>query len=318
MTPPVLCSSPLQSFTDFRFRNAHFKYFGGVDRYFAPYIKFQGHDLDIKPVYQRDLLPENNLVPHLTPQVMCNSAAQFLAAADYVKSLGYTELNWNLGCPYPMVVNRGMGSGLICEPLKIKDILEEVHQKSDLKISMKMRLGYEDPGEILDTLEILEQFPIELLAVHARLGKQLYKGGVDWGSFDRVVQKTKLDLYYNGDIVDVASYRAVKHRFPSVNQYFIGRGLIQDPFLAQMIKSDSDAYPADAKAVFQAFHDDLFQQYEAFLSGSTNVIRKMYHFWEYFVHLIPQHKKGLKKMKKAKNLQDYHQSVSMLMEVWEK
>ena len=114
----TLLSSPLQGFTDFRFRNAIHHYFGGIDTYYSPYIRLNGK-MVIKSSYERDLLPENNLGLEVIPQVITNDADEFLFVANYVKSLGYKELNWNLGCPYPMVTKSGMGSGLICQTDKI-------------------------------------------------------------------------------------------------------------------------------------------------------------------------------------------------------
>ena len=105
-----LYSSPLQGFTDFRFRNAFQKYFGGVDQYMAPYIRLNGK-MEIKASVKRDILPENNCTPDLIPQVITKDAGEFLFVAEFVQNLGYKELNWNLGCPYPMVAKRGMGSG---------------------------------------------------------------------------------------------------------------------------------------------------------------------------------------------------------------
>ncbi|MFT5752313.1 MAG: tRNA-dihydrouridine synthase B, partial [Dokdonia sp.] len=98
----TLLSSPLQGFTDFRFRNAFHKYFGGIDTFYAPYIRLDGK-LKIKGSYQRDLDPENNIDMPVIPQVMTNDADEFLFVVKYIQELGYTELNWNLGCPYPMV-----------------------------------------------------------------------------------------------------------------------------------------------------------------------------------------------------------------------
>ena len=100
----TLLSSPLQGFTDFRFRNAINTYFGGIDTYYSPYIRLNGK-MVIKPSYERDLLPENNLDLEVIPQVITNDADEFLFVAKYVRELGYKELNWNLGCPYPMVPN---------------------------------------------------------------------------------------------------------------------------------------------------------------------------------------------------------------------
>jgi tRNA-dihydrouridine synthase len=69
--------------------------------------------------------------------------------AKYVQELGYKELNWNLGCPYPMVTKCGMGSGLISNTEKINTILEKVHAESDIIVSMKMRLGMTLPKKSL-------------------------------------------------------------------------------------------------------------------------------------------------------------------------
>ncbi|MGJ8661934.1 MAG: tRNA-dihydrouridine synthase, partial [Bacteroidota bacterium] len=109
-TKHTLLSSPLQGFTDYRFRNALNRHFGGVDTYYSPYIRLNGK-LEIKPSYERDILPKNNQELQVIPQIMTNDADEFLFVAKYVQSLGYNELNWNLGCPYPMVTKRCMGSG---------------------------------------------------------------------------------------------------------------------------------------------------------------------------------------------------------------
>ena len=186
----TLLSSPLQGFTDFRFRNAQNKYFGGIDTFYSPYIRLNGK-LIIKSSYERDLLPENNSTLECIPQVITNDADEFLFVSKYVQSLGYKELNWNLGCPYPMVTKCGMGSGLISNSEKIKSILEKVHSESDIIVSMKMRLGYETTTEILDVLPILDTFPLKNIAIHARIGKQLYKGGVHLDAFQKCIDTTK-------------------------------------------------------------------------------------------------------------------------------
>lgn len=64
-----LLSSPLQGFTDFRFRNAFNTYFGGIDTFYAPYIRLNGK-LEIKKAFHRDILPENNPDIELIPQIM--------------------------------------------------------------------------------------------------------------------------------------------------------------------------------------------------------------------------------------------------------
>ncbi len=308
----TLLSSPLQGFTDFRFRNAFHKYFGGIDTFYAPYIRFN-NKLVIKSSYKRDLLLEHNNTLNVIPQIMTNKAEEFLFVVKHIQKLGYKELNWNLGCPYPMVTNRGMGSGLICNPAKIDEILHRVHSETDITVSMKMRMGYEHSKEILDVFPVLEKYPIKNVAIHARIGKQLYKGGVDLESFKRCIESTKLKLYYNGDITTVAGFRAMQEHFPTIDHWMIGRGLIADPFLPSMIKNNTDEYPKDRWDIFNEFHDTIYQQYDAFLSGPTPIKMKMQGFWEFFSQSCSNPQKTFKLIKKAKNPIAYKQAVKEII-----
>ena len=308
----TLLSSPLQGFTDFRFRNAQNKIFGGIDTYYAPYIRLNGK-LVIKSSYQRDLLPENNSELEVIPQIITNDADEFLFVSKYVQELGYKELNWNLGCPYPMVTKCGMGSGLISNTEKINQILHKVHNESDIIVSMKMRLGYDTTQEILDVLPILETYPIKNIAIHARIGKQLYKGGVHLDAFQQCIDSTKLKLYYNGDITSVTKFLEMQERFPSIDHWMIGRGLIADPFLPSMIKNNTTEYPKNKMELFSEFHDTLYEGYSESLSGSTHILLKMHHLWEYFSVIFSNPHKVHKKIKKAKSIRNYEQAVAEIM-----
>jgi tRNA-dihydrouridine synthase len=304
----TLLSSPLQGFTDFRFRNAFQQHFGGIDTFYAPYIKLNGK-MVIKGSYERDILPENNTTLEVIPQIITNDAEEFLFVAKYVQQLGYNELNWNLGCPYPMVAKCGMGSGLIRNTSQIEHILQRVHEETDITVSMKMRMGYENASEILDVFPILEQYPIKNIAIHARIGKQLYKGGVDLDSFQNCLNHTKHKIYYNGDITSVAKFKELQERFPAIDHWMIGRGLIADPFLPAMIKNNTTAYPKNKLEIFEAFHDTIYHDYDAYLSGPTPIRMKMLGFWEYFSESFSNPQKTYKKIKKAGNSKNYEAAV---------
>ncbi|MCD8403874.1 tRNA dihydrouridine synthase [Tenacibaculum finnmarkense] len=308
----TLLSSPLQGFTDFRFRNAQHKYFGGIDTYYAPYIRLNGK-MVIKSSYKRDLLPENNNTLTVIPQVITNDPDEFLFVAKYVQSLGYKELNWNLGCPYPMVTKSGMGSGLICNPAKIDEVLHKAYNESDILVSMKMRMGYENSEEILNSFPILDKYPLKNIAIHARIGKQLYKGGVDLDAFQKCIDVAKHQLYYNGDITSVAGFKAMQERFPSISHFMIGRGLIADPFLPQMIKDNTTEYPEDRWKIFEAFHNEIYQQYDEALSGPTPIKMKMLGFWEYFSKSFDNPQKTYKQIKKAGNQKKYQLAVKEIL-----
>ncbi len=309
----TLLSSPLQGFTDFRFRNTFHKYFGGIDTFYAPYIRLNGK-LEIKSNYEIDILPKNNKSLTVIPQIMTNSADEFIFVAKYIQQFGYNELNWNLGCPYPMVTNKGMGSGLICDSTKIDHILDRVHSETNIIVSMKMRMGYENNEEILYTFPILDKYPLKNIAIHARIGKQLYEGGVDLEGFQRCLENTAHKIYYNGDITSFSRFQEMKELFPSIDHWMIGRGLISDPFLPFMIKNESAEYPEDRFELFSKFHDTLLSEFEQKLSGEKHLIMKMLQYWEYFATSFSDPQFIIRKIRKSKSLRAYDDNVKNILE----
>ena len=174
---------------------------------------------------------------------------------------------------------------------------------------MKMRMGYEHSGEILKVFPVLEKYPIKSIGIHARIGAQLYKGGVDLEGFQRCVDHSNQLLYFNGDITTVERFEEMKKCFPSVNHWMLGRGLIADPFLPSMILNKTYTYPEDRIERFSKFHDNLFTAAEQKLTGEKAVIRKMLSYWEYFAHTFPNPQKVVKKIKKAKCYEVYDKAV---------
>ena len=91
---------------------------------------------------------------------------------------------------------------------------------------MKMRLGWEEPSEALRLLPLLESLPLRQITLHARLGKQQYKGCVDMESFGRFYDACPIPLVYNGDLTTVEEMVAVEREFPRLSGLMVGRGLI--------------------------------------------------------------------------------------------
>lgn len=313
-TDHKLLLAPLQSFTDFRFRNAFFKFFDGIDGCYAPYIRLT-NDKEIKKAQQKDILVENNKLMTVKPQLMVNTVDDFMLVANYVASLGYDEINWNMGCPYPMVAKRQLGAGMLNNPDEIERLLSEIIPKSPIKLGLKMRMGYESTAEILKVIPVLNQFPITELIIHARYAKQLYKPSVDLDRFKECISLSKIPLTYNGDINSVADFNKLKLEFPTINSWMIGRGVVSDPFLPSMIKEGVQEYPKDRLLRFRAFHDELFQDYESVLSGDRQVLLKMESFWEYFAQSFYDSHKTYKRIKKSKNLQEYNNAVNTNFEI---
>ncbi len=308
-----LHAAPLQGLTDYRFRKVYTEIFKGIDYFYAPYIRLNTKK-EIKKANIRDINSENNYGYNLIPQVLTNNPEDFLMVAKYIEKTGYRELNWNLGCPYPMVTNKGMGAGMLNDLHGIKDILARVFEASNIDISIKMRLGNADKTSILKLLPVLNNYQIKNIIIHPRIGKQLYKGKLDLDTFENCLALTRHQIVFNGDIKTIGDFKILRDRFPQITQWMIGRGLIADPFLAEMIKENRDNYPINRYNLLRKMHDLLLYEYEKALSGEAHIIMKMTEFWRYWSYNFTEQNKKLKKIKKAKSLSRYNQAVRELFE----
>ena len=304
--------APLQGFTDFHFRNAFQRVLGDIDGFYAPYLKMN-NDGSLKDGPKLDVLPVNNPYQSVIPQIMANCVSDFLVMADYLSDLGYTEANWNLGCPYPMVAKRELGAGILHKPEKVVGILEAVIPVTNLKIGLKMRMGYADTSDILTLLPALNHLPLTEIIVHARYGKQLYLGECDHDRFQECLPLSSHKLVYNGDIKTVDDFKSLKSRFPSIVHWMIGRGAVANPFIFEMIQEDSTSFPEDRNEVFYDFLIDLLESHLATSNNDGNVLLKMKHYWEYFSSAYEDGIAMHRKVKKTENLQQYEAEVRDLL-----
>lgn len=307
-----LYSGPIQGITDFHFRNLHAKYFGGIDKYFLPYIRIDKGEVNRRKL--KDCLPENNSDIPLVAQVMANSTDSLVYLSNLLIDMGYKEINWNLGCPYPMVTNRKMGAGLLAQPQEVINILEQSLPKIKADFSIKLRSGLltENEGEAL--LRNINQFNLSEVIVHPRLASQLYKGVANKDFFLQIIPSVQHPLCYNGDIDSLETFQLAEQELAPTHNWMIGRGLIQNPFLAKEIKEGEPLRVDERLSIFSDFHAELASLCLQSLEGDTQFLRKMTGYWEYFAIMFNNPHKAFKRIKKAKNRNKFWEAVQCNLE----
>ncbi len=306
---PGIYFAPLQESTDFVYRRAHALHFGGIDKYFSPYLLVQ-KDGSLKKSHLRDTLPENCTGYSLVPQIMAGNNADFLFLSKHLADLGYGEINWNLGCPYPMVTGKGMGSGLLPQKERIREILDAVLPQLSCRISVKMRAGLVSKEEILQVIPVLNDYPLAEVIFHPRVAKQLYSGIPDRELFEQVVGMSKNPMVYNGDLLTAEDFRQAQDQYQSVTNWMIGRGMLKNPFFAAELKGIELPGRSEKIALLERFHEEMYSSYGAMLSGQGHLITRMIKFWEYYCFLFPNPHKAFKRVKKAVNTSKYEMAVS--------
>lgn len=296
--------APIQGITEVVFRNLFARHFPGFDAAMAPFINPQGQAHFTQKVLA-DVLPEHNTGLPLIPQLLHNNAENFVAMAARLEELGYDHINWNLGCPAPMITRKRRGSGLLPFPEAIIAFLDEVMPHLRARLSIKTRLGLHEPGEILNLLPRLDDFPLEEITIHARLGKQLYRGTTDLDGFAACQGLTRHRLVFNGDINDTAVFNDLRRRFPTMRRWMIGRGALADPFLPAAIKGATPFSREEKIRRIMTFHDELYDQYRQRLFGPSHLLGKMKQLWAYLIFSFPGQDRLLKKINKASSEEQY-------------
>lgn len=301
--------APMEGITSYIFRNAHHKYFGGVDKYFTPFLApNQAHCF--MPREKRDILPEHNEGILVVPQILTNQAEHFIKTARALKEYGYEEVNLNLGCPSGTVTAKKRGSGFLSDPDALDEFLDRIFAEVDMRISVKTRIGVSEPEEFETLLEIYNEYPMEELIVHPRLQKDFYQGLPRMKWFDRAAEQSSHKLCYNGNIFSLADYQRWKMNYPDIPSVMLGRGAVSDPSLPLQICGEQRM----EKDTFLAFHQEICDGYQTWQCGDKNVLFKMKELWFYFGMLFPDGKRYLKKIKKSQKLKDYFDQVIMLVE----
>ena len=231
--------APLQGYTTGIYRKAHAEIFGGVDAYYAPFLRIENgkpreKDLrDLETSNPQHSNSEKQTYAKTVPQIIANSVDEFKVLTDALIAKGYTEINFNMGCPFPMQVNRHRGSGLLSDTQTVQAIMDEIKKMSStangtapIKFSVKMRLGQDSPDEAFALLSILNETPLVQITLHPRLGKQQYKGAIDFKSFEKFYNECSHPLVYNGDITSVSQICEMEKSYPKLAGIMIGRGLL--------------------------------------------------------------------------------------------
>ncbi|MBR6620988.1 MAG: tRNA-dihydrouridine synthase family protein [Bacteroides sp.] len=300
--------APLQGYTDDAYRRIHHQLIGGICTYYTPFVRMEAGGVRSKDM--RDIRPEFNEGVPVVPQIILKSMKEFEYLVGIVEEKGYTRIDLNLGCPFPMQAKHGRGSGLLAHTDIIADMAQSIASKKHLQFSVKMRLGWEDADEWRPVLDILNETPLQQITLHPRIGTQQYKGALDMQAFEACYQACKHPLVYNGDITSVADIHRIEQAYPQLAGIMIGRGLLARPSLAIEYASGKEQTWEERRDTLLEMHSQLQAHYEPILNSEAQLHNKLRTFWEYMENELGR--KPYKKIMKSGNLRNYLKAVREL------
>lgn len=300
--------APVKGVTDRSFRNVFSNFFEGIDQAVAPFIT--SHDSFNKI---KELSPGLNNRMRTVPQILTKLPEVFINLANKLYEAGCDEVNLNLGCPFKKVLDKGEGAALLHHPDIIKVLLDSIFDCSLKNISVKMRLGMSSPDEIIPLIEILNNYPLTGIFIHARTADQMYDGDVNIPAFIEVLKISRNKIIYNGDITHFADIEMLSGKISGVNEFMIGRGILVNPFLAEEIQLVKKIPDENKLLRLKDFTECLFKEYECNLQSPAHVLDKMKEYWFYLSQNFEDGKKIYKNIRKANNIPHYKDAVEKIL-----
>ncbi len=225
-----------------------------------------------------DLQPGSSNLP-LVPQVITKHPDAMRELLKGLKDRGFARVDLNAGCPFPMIVRRGRGSGLFRTP----DMLEKLmaagcEEMGPGGFSVKTRLGLERPDELLGLMPMLNRYPLAALTVHARTARQMYAGACDQASFAAICAASANPVIYNGDIKAIKGFNGFNglkglSGFKGVKGVMVGRGFVR---------------ALGARADSTELLRDYIARSQAELSGDRPVLGRMKELLAYWAESSPR------------------------------
>ena len=300
--------APLQGHTDDVYRRTHHALIGGIERYYTPFVRVEAGSIRSKD--RRDIDPKNNANTPVTPQLIFSSCKELEYLLGEMEALGYTSIDLNMGCPFPLQARHGRGSGLLAHTDIIAEVAAIIKAHAQITFSVKMRLGWDNTEEWKPVLGILNDTPLAHITLHPRTGTQQYKGTIDMAAFEEFYEACRHPLIYNGDLTTPAQMHEMEERYPRLAGLMLGRGLLARPTLAKEYLEERELTHEEHLRTLRALHGKLMEQYAQIVKGDAQLHSKMRPFWEYTEPLIGH--KPYKKIMKAGNLRNYMNAIEEL------
>jgi tRNA-dihydrouridine synthase B len=229
---PILALAPMQDVTDLPFWKLMVRY-GGADVYYTEY--FRVHATSNLEKWILESITKNPTGRPVIAQMIGNDIPSLVRTAKELQEFPIAAVDLNLGCPAPVVYRKCAGGGLLREPQRVNAILGALREAISIKFTVKTRIGFDSPDVFDELLPIFAKHKIDLLTVHGRTVKEMYRSEVHYDFIARAAAELPFPILANGNIYSAEKAEDVL-RITGAKGLMIGRGAIRNPWIFQQIR----------------------------------------------------------------------------------
>jgi len=207
--------------------------YGGADLYYTEY--FRVHATSHLEKWILDSIVRNPTGRPVVAQMIGNDIPSLVRAARELQQYPIAAVDLNLGCPAPIVYRKCAGGGLLREPERVDAILGALRDAVSIKFTVKTRLGFDSPQVFDQLLPIFARHSLDLMTVHGRTVKEMYRSEVHYDLIARAVASLPCPVLANGNVYS-AERAAEVLAVTGARGLMIGRGAIRNPWLFEQIR----------------------------------------------------------------------------------
>lgn len=236
---PLLALAPMQDVTDLPFWQLMSQY-GGPDVYFTEYARV--HPTSNLEKWILESITKNPTGKPAIVQMIGNDIPSLVRTAKELQQYPIVAVDLNLGCPAPVVYRKCAGGGLLRDPDKVDAILGALREAIAIKFTVKTRLGFDDAAVFDELLPIFAKHSLDLLTVHGRTVREMYRSEVHYDFIARAVEAVPCPVLANGNVHSVAKATTVLE-LTGAHGLMIGRGAIRNPWVFHQIRQQQRGEP---------------------------------------------------------------------------
>src|ERR1035438_8639669 len=222
----------MQDVTDLPFLRLIASY-GGADVYVTEYFRVYATSHLDKNILKS--VTENPTGRPIIAQMIGNDIPSLVRTARELQQYPVAAVDLNLGCPAPVVYRKCAGGGLLRDPQHVDAILGALRDAVRIPFTVKTRIGFDSSEVFSELLPIFAKHSLDLLTVHARTVKEMYRSEVHYDFIARAVAEVPCPVLANGNVYSAQKAEEVL-KLTGARGLMIGRGVIRNPWLFQQIR----------------------------------------------------------------------------------
>lgn len=238
---PVLALAPMQDVTDLPFWTLLSKY-GGADVYFTEYFRVYPTSTLNRHILKS--ITDNPTGKPVVAQMIGNDIPSLVRTARELQQYPIVGVDLNLGCPAPVVYRKCAGGGLLRDPKAVDAILGALREAVQIKFCVKTRIGFDSADVFSELLPIFARHSLDLLTVHGRTVKEMYRSEVHYDFIARAVTGVPCPVLANGNVYSARKAEEVLEQ-TGARGLMIGRGAIRNPWLFEQIRQYQRGEPVN-------------------------------------------------------------------------